>query len=538
MYVPVTLSQPSTTNVTVDYLVVGDTASAGVDFKLGSGRLTFVVDSITGLTGVLRQIPVTVFGDVLVESNETVNVRLWNPIGGVLGSSVAKSTIINDDSGNGVRVGVGDVSIDRSSAGPSATIRAMVTLSQASLSTVSVSFRVASSTALAGVDYFAPASGTRSFLSGTLTNYVALRIPAGSATKTFGITVTLSAPVGATLSRSTGSVTVAPAPPAASVPAPSMYWGAWIGRQFTGIQAPWSMTAVRRFESRVGKHVSLIHFAAPFANCSILPCSFYKFDSLAFDNVQAYGAIPFFSWSSQSIPSSPNEPNFQLADVTAGTYDTFIKGWATAAKAWGRTFFLRFNWEMNGSWFPWSERANGNKLGDYVAAWRHVHQLFTDVGATNVSWVWCPNADPNNALAPLSSLYPGDAYVDWTCIDGYNWGGSSWQSFDRTYSSTYQQLIGTIAPLKPLIIGEVASSEAGGSKAAWLSDMLTVQLPQHYPSVRGFVWMEKGGREGDGMDWPIESSLLSQSAFANAVADGPFAENAFASRSTLPITPP
>ncbi len=33
---------------------------------------------------------------------------------------------------------------------------------------------------------------------------------------------------------------------------------------------------------------------------------------------------------------------------------------------------------------------NGDQPGEFVAAWRHVHDIFTSVGATNATWVWCP----------------------------------------------------------------------------------------------------------------------------------------------------
>ena len=31
---------------------------------------------------------------------------------------------------------------------------------------------------------------------------------------------------------------------------------------------------------------------------------------------------------------------------------------------------------MNGWWWPWSEQLNGNNPGEFVAAWRHVHDIF------------------------------------------------------------------------------------------------------------------------------------------------------------------
>src|SRR5947209_20516930 len=75
-----------------------------------------------------------------------------------------------------------------------------------------------------------------------------------------------------------------------------IYWGAWIGNQFTGQQPPWDMRAVMKFERLVGKGLSVIHFSSPFADCRSGRCTPYDFPTRAFDNVRSYGAIPFFRW--------------------------------------------------------------------------------------------------------------------------------------------------------------------------------------------------------------------------------------------------
>jgi hypothetical protein len=318
-----------------------------------------------------------------------------------------------------------------------------------------------------------------------------------------------------------------------------IYWGAWIGKQLTGGQAPWDMSAVSAFETLTGKGVSLIEFSAPWQNC-YAACSYYRFDTTAFNNIRAHGAIPFFSWSSMSIPWSVPEPAFQLADIIAGNYDAYIRTWATAAKTWGHPFFLRLDWEMNGNWFPWSEGVNGNRAGEYVRAWRHVHDIFTSVGARNATWVWCPNVDMYGQFTPLAGLYPGSSYVDWTCLDGYDWGTNpvypkGWYSFDQLYSTTYHEVVDSIAPTKPMMIGEIAASESGGSKSAWTADMLNLQLPQRYPRIKGFLWMEQ---YADGMDWPIETSPAAQTAFATGVQSSYYAANTFGSVTASPISPP
>jgi beta-mannanase len=296
------------------------------------------------------------------------------------------------------------------------------------------------------------------------------------------------------------------------------------------------MNAVAQFEQLGGKQLSLVNFFAPFANCSTSPCSFYRFPTGPIEAIRRHGAIPVFSWSSQSIPWSVSEPDFQLSDTIAGTYDSYIRRFAEEARNWGHPFFLRFDWEMNGTWFPWSEGVNGNQSGEYVAAWRHVHDIFAEVGADNATWVWCPNVDPAGKLQDLASLYPGDEYVDWTGLDGYNWGPKKggWTGFDRLYRATYSRIVGTVAPGKPLMIGEMGSTESGGSKASWISDALAA-IPSEYPRVRAVLWFDKFD---DGMDWPIETSSGAAEAFADGIRDSAYRGNAYEGLSTSPIPPP
>jgi hypothetical protein len=318
----------------------------------------------------------------------------------------------------------------------------------------------------------------------------------------------------------------------------SIYWGATIGSQLTGTQAPWDMTAVTKFEEMAHRKVSLVQFFQPFSNCKTSPCSFYGFPAGPMESIRDHGAIPVLSWGSQSTPAGINEPDYQLSDILAGKYDSFIRGFATAAKAWGRPFFLRYDWEMNGSWFSWSDGANANRPGEFVAAWRHVHDIFAEVGATNATWVWCPNIDPSNTMQSLSSVYPGDAYVDWTGLDGYNWGTnpvkpSGWKTFGQLYRSTYGRIVESVAPSKPMMIGEVASSEDGGSKAGWIKDMLA-RLPTEYPKIRALLWFDK---LDSGMDWPIETSATATAAFAEGIQGSSYDENTFLNLSSGSVQP-
>jgi hypothetical protein len=321
---------------------------------------------------------------------------------------------------------------------------------------------------------------------------------------------------------------------------PTMYWGAWIGNQITGTGAPYDMNAVQSFAGAVGKPLSIVEWAVPFADCSQPTCSFFNFPTTPMQSVRDYGAIPMLSWSSASIGAgvdAENQPDFQLSDVTSGRYDDYIRSFAIAARDWGHPFFLRFDWEMNGNWFPWNVLINGNHPEDFVPAWRHVHDIFTSVGANNATWVWCPYVDASSTYKNVRQLYPGAGYVDWTCLDVYNWAKAPanphpWRTFAQLFDHTYDRY-GKLAPNKPLMIGEMASSDFGGNKAAWIRDFF--KRLWRYTRVRALVYFDVNDR---GTHWPIETSSDVLSAFARGISKPSFLSNGFGDLSTSPIPPP
>ena len=173
--------------------------------------------------------------------------------------------------------------------------------------------------------------------------------------------------------------------------------------------------------------------------------------------------------------------------MIAGSYDSYIREFAEDARDWGHPFFLRFNWEMNGNWFPWMEGVNGNQPGESVAAWRHVHDIFTAVGATNVTWVWCPNVDPGNKLRRPRLPLPRRRIRRLDRPRRLQLGPrprAAGPASTSLYSSTYHAITDTIAPSKPMMIGEMGSSENGGSKASWISEALA-EIPTEFPKIRG-----------------------------------------------------
>ncbi|MDB6070937.1 MAG: endoglucanase, partial [Verrucomicrobiales bacterium] len=91
LQVPLFLSAPSASQVTVAWSVSGGTAQAGSDFSPGNGTVVFA-------PGAVRQtIPLTILGDTLDETDETIILLLTIPSGAVLGNDSAEVRIANDE---------------------------------------------------------------------------------------------------------------------------------------------------------------------------------------------------------------------------------------------------------------------------------------------------------------------------------------------------------------------------------------------------------------------------------------------------------
>jgi hypothetical protein len=102
------------------------------------------------------------------------------------------------------------------------------------------------------------------------------------------------------------------------------------------------------------------------------------------------------------------------------------------------------------------------------------------------------------------------------------------------FGDSYSELL-SIAPSKPILIGETASSEFGGSKAAWITDALTDKLPHHYPAIKAMLWLNANVQ---GQDWIIETSNPAQTAFASGIQSPYYLPNQFANIAQSPIPPP
>lgn len=286
--------------------------------------------------------------------------------------------------------------------------------------------------------------------------------------------------------------------------------------QFPDEQLP-SISDLRDFESVIGRQTDVFLWYESIGE------DFYADN---FRPMAQEGRIIQLAWEPHDFSRpATSQPEYRLERITAGDFDNDIRRWARQLRDFGYPVYFRPMCEMNGDWVTWSGIANGNTPDDYIPAWRHVHDIFVQEGATNVKWVWSPNRDGSiaDAQATFNTYYPGDNYVDFIGINGYNWGTlyntpswtSTWQSFEDVIKHSYDVAVANTS--KPVVIAETATTEVGGNaqnggKGQWIRDAFAV-LPTRFPRVEMLTWFNINKET----DWRVESSASSLEGFRNAV---------------------
>lgn len=268
------------------------------------------------------------------------------------------------------------------------------------------------------------------------------------------------------------------------------------------------MESIPGFQSMAGKKLAVVlwyvHWEEPF------PVS----DA---DRVYANGSIPLITWEPWVTHNLGT-----LAGIAREGFQSYVKTFIQSAKEWGKPLFLRFAHEMNGNWYPWDGFHNGGQSAPerYKQAWLYIYNVKEKLGAKNVKLVWCPNNtdQPNASWNAVSNYYPGDRYVDWIGMDGYNWGYGSREEFDSVFGNIYQTL--TALTAKPLMIGEFASAEQGRDKADWIAKAFS-KIKKSYPRIKLFCWFNINKER----DWRINSSASSNAAYRQAISDSYFKES-------------
>ena len=259
------------------------------------------------------------------------------------------------------------------------------------------------------------------------------------------------------------------------------------------------------------------------------------------------GHVPLLTWQPFAREMQDTSETVEHA-IAAGEYDGHLSSWATLLESWarpyggrtrGRRFYFRPAHETNGDWFPWSAvdssridatvtpapNGSGSPNGTrepnpaagtpegYVGMWRRLYEAFgeTALDGSNVQWVWAVNADEIGGVR-AERYYPGDRYVDWVGLDGFNFGGTQSYSTWRTPAEVFDPMLGRLRDLtdKPVALTEFASASFVGSegdgeyrpprKAAWIEAAFEYVVEN---DIKMTCWFNVDKRGEDEGDWAV-----------------------------------
>ncbi len=254
------------------------------------------------------------------------------------------------------------------------------------------------------------------------------------------------------------------------------------------------LAKIDAFAQQIGKKPNLVAIFESFND---------GFAAAEVRKVYGYGGLAVIRWEPKNI---------SMADIAAGKYDQYATTFAKAVRTLNLPIALTFAHEMNGSWYTWGTKST--TPAQYVAAWRHLHEIFVAQKATNVLWTWTPNVITYLKQVKLAPFYPGDDVVDWAGIDGY-----FSQHGPKTYSELFVPTINAIRGItaKPVVIVETGA-EPGTARPGQLDNLLSAVATSS--DVIGCVYFDMDATK----DWRL-ADVASQQAFAKQAAADVFGFN-------------
>jgi mannan endo-1,4-beta-mannosidase len=272
-------------------------------------------------------------------------------------------------------------------------------------------------------------------------------------------------------------------------------------KPFVGVYVPHVTTDLASFAKLTGVKPNLVMFFKNWNEHKV-------FDAAEYNKVHELGATPIIAWEPWNPNRNPiKQADYRLSRIIAGKFDPMIHDWARGLKSLNYPVMLRFAHEMNGHWYPWAVRSNGNKPYQFVKAWKHVHDIFVAEGAQNVAWVWSPNVNRSLKGIALKGIYPGDSYVDIVGLVGF--GTQKGDTFNKVFATTISEI--RKFTTRKMLITETAAQELNVNKPAWIKDFFRQLSKRSY--ILGYVWFNQTKRA----HWRVDTSKASLSAYRAGV---------------------
>ena len=315
-----------------------------------------------------------------------------------------------------------------------------------------------------------------------------------------------------------------------NMPSNAAYTGAYV--DFGAGESHVTFEALTSFEKITGKHLAIIALGNFWGD--------QAFPTKTIRIVDGYGAVPLIFWSPWDKPYAEIQgpDRFNLPDILAGKWDTYIDQWADAARNYGKPLLVTWGLEMNGTWFPWSGhyygggkvigKKNGHPLYAGPELVKKTYQYVVDRvrarKADNILWGFHANnfSSPRVSWNKMANYYPGANYVDWLGLSVYGkmLKTEGWATFNNVMEDPYKEIC-QLDPQKPIILAEWGVGEfPPGDKAEFITSAFT-DLRTKYQRIRAAVyWHERWeNKDGSYSNLRVNSSPEALKAYRTGVAD-------------------
>ncbi len=212
------------------------------------------------------------------------------------------------------------------------------------------------------------------------------------------------------------------------------------------------------------------------------------------ENYEAFGQ-PFPSTWVETLLAQGILPLIQLNPrlvtlraIAAGRYDRYLSQFAAAVRVLGAPVGLSFGHKMNSSSVSWGYHHVLPHV--FVAAWRHIHQVFAAVGARKVVWVWTvthTGTPGDQQVAPdPRPWWPGGGYVNWIGLDIY---------YDSPAVTFQGKFVPTITAVRsftddPILLTETAVPNQSG-QVHQIANLFAGARASH---LMGIIWYNQDAR--------------------------------------------
>ncbi len=245
-----------------------------------------------------------------------------------------------------------------------------------------------------------------------------------------------------------------------------------------------------------------------------------NFPGLLLDSIYRQKSIAMITWEPwlNSFKDEIKHDKHVFELIEEGYFDVFITRFAEKLKSLDSPVFLRFAHEFDNPFYPWYISGDSASL-KFKNAWIHTYEIFKNIEANNVIWVWNPWKPEN-----VAAFYPGQDYLDWIGVDILNYGilnkNGTWQDFDSLYYHFHEEFKNL--PSTPVIISEFGALQEAGNQNKWITNAF-ISIENKYEEIKSVIYFNSkvdnnwpDGLQRNGyLDWTIAQNHIIKNSFSS-----------------------